>query len=833
VNSVLNGLWKQRSRELQFDLVAVRRARLRGFSARRRRRTSVQLWPQGALYNLTVQMTRRTVLWSPLALGAGKLWDALQGDATKPPDGGEKGAESDRIVLENSNHKLEFDHRTARLLSFRAKAAPQQEFIVSNEQVPAFVIQYLTAGREFRQIASTNAEDISVESKGGTLTAKFSGLGNMDLSATMTVRVATEDSSSRWSISVRNGANLLITDVQFPLVIARYDLGGGPGSEALLRPLATGRFWQAPKPQDLEPDSPHAWQFRPENTDTGHYPGLTFAQFLAYYNDRAGLYIACHDSSGGIKLIKPVHSSAGGIRVGFAHVGDWPAGGERDLGYDVVLQAFQGDWYDAAGLYRGWSLKQRWAAAPLHKRTDVPDWLVDSPPHIVVRIQGQLDAGPAEPNTAFLPYPKIIPLLEQISQRLDSPLVAVVMAWERPGPWIYPDCFPPVGGDASLSEFAKMARARGWHVGSFCNGTRWVTHHYWSGYDGERYFAEQHGDETVCRTHDQQLWRENWAVDWRPSYACCLGVQKTQEIADQFVQRVLDDGLDWLQFLDQNVGCSTFPCFADGHGHPRTPGKWMNAAMQSLLESFRQIATEAAKKSVGGRAFAFSVEYPPNEFFMSNFQVCDQRVAPPGHAAYGRLFFPLHSFLYHEFVVTQGGFGAGPEPHHMPIRTACNLVMGEIPGGVLTGDGSLLNRDTFAWASWTPAVGNNEESLTMLRSALALRRGRGKDFLVFGRMLKPSRVDGIQIVHWENGRDVHDIPAVFHSVWQSPDGRFGVVLANWTSEKQVVSLSDERLGGQVSESTSAGQVKTVSRRVEGAPLSVLLPPLACALIEQA
>jgi hypothetical protein len=777
-------------------------------------------------------MTRRTVLWSPLLLAARRLWDAIKGSAAEPARDEEVG-EPGSIVLENSNHKLQFDRRTARLLSFRAKAAPEQEFVVSNDRVPAFVIQHLTASRDFRQIASTDAKEVKVESKDGTLSAVFSGLGGLDLSAVIRVRTADGDPSSLWSISVRNDANLLITDVQFPFVIVPYELGGQPGAEALLRPLATGRFWQTPKPQELEPDSPHAWQFRPENTDTAHYPGLTFAQFLAYYNDRAGLYVTCHDSSGGIKLIKPVHSSTGGIRLGFAHVGDWPVGGERDLGYDVVLQAFQGDWYEAAALYRDWTLKQPWAAAPLHKRTDVPDWLLDSPPHIVVRIQGELDAGPAAPNSAFLPYPKIVPLLEGISKRIDSPLVAVVMAWERPGPWVYPDCFPPAGGDDSLSEFAKLARARGWHVGSFCNGTRWVTHHFWSGYDGERYLAEQHGEETLCRTHDRQAWRENWALDWRPSYAGCLGVPRTREVADRFVQRLIDDGLDWVQFLDQNVGCATFPCFADDHGHPRTPGKWMNAAMQLLLDSFRQIAAEAAEKSPGNRSFAFSVEYPPNEFFMPDFQVCDQRVAPPGHAAYGRLFFPLYSFLYHEFVVIQGGFGAGPEPHHMPIRTACNLVMGEIPGGVLTGDGSFLNRDTFAWAPWSPAVGNNEDSLAMLRSAVALRRGRGKDFLVFGRMLKPSQVDGIKTVHWETGRDVHDIPAIFHSAWQSPTGRFAIVLANWTGETQVVSLTDQRLGTLVAESTAAGQVKTVSRMVNGTRFSLALPALSCTLIESA
>ncbi len=781
-------------------------------------------------------MTRRTVIWSPLLLAARRAWAFLSSGPAPNSFAGVEGnaaAANDPtpVVLENANHKLEFDPKSARLISFRAKLAPTQEFAVSSEQIPAFVIQYLTRDREFRQIGSTDTTQVNVQSDGKTLTAVFAGLGGLDLAATVTVRIANGDPLSYWSIAVRNHADLTITDVHFPIVVVPYNLGGKPGSEALLQPVATGRFWNAPKPQDLTLDSPHAWQFLPENGDTHHYPGLVFAQFLAFYNDRAGIYISCQDDSGSIKLIKPVHSRSGGIRLGFSHVGEWPAVGERELGYNVVLRAFKGDWYEAAELYRDWSLKQHWAATPLHKRKDVPDWLLDSPPHIIVRIQGELDVGPATPNSEFLPYPKAIPLLEKISKRIDAPLVAVVMSWERPGPWVYPDCFPPAGGDDSLKEFTALARARGWHVGSFCNGTRWVTQHFWSGYDGDKYFREQQGEKTVSRTHDQRMWEENWAQDWRPSYACCLGVARTREIAHDFVRRLLDDGLDWVQFLDQNVGCSTFPCFAPDHGHPPAPGKWMNREMQSLLDGFRQIASEETSKSNGQRRFAFSVEYPPNEFFMPNFQVCDQRIAPPGHAPYGRQFFPLFSFLYHEFVVMQGGFGSAPEPYHMPIRNAYNLVIGEIPGGVLTGDGSLLNRDTFNWAPWSPPVGSNDDSIAMLRSATALRRGKARDFLVFGRMQRPAKLPAVKTMHWENEGEVHKISAVFHSAWQNPTGRFGVVLANWTKETHVIDVTDSRLGRQVVEHISAQEVRTSARQLERGRMSVSLPPLSCALIE--
>ena len=288
-----------------------------------------------------------------------------------------------------------------------------------------------------------------------------------------------------------------------------------------------------------------------------------------------------------------------------------------------------------------------------------------------------------------------------------------------------------------------------------------------------------------------------------------------------------------MQFLDQNVGCATFPCFATDHGHPPSPGKWMNAGMQSLLESFRQIMAEETEKSQGKRGFVLSVESPPNEFFMPNFQVCDQRVVPPGHTGFGQKFFPLYSFLYHEFLVIQGGFGSAPEPYHMPIRNAYNLVVGEIPGGVLTGDGLLLNRDTFNWAPWVPPVGNNDDSLAMLRSTAALRRGKAKDYLVFGRMQRPAEATGIKVIHWESDGQVHKIPAVFHSAWHSPKGRFGIVLANWTNDTQAVSLSDARLGKQIVESISTQEVKTRPRQANLGKVPVSLPPLSCALVENA
>ncbi|HCN08395.1 MAG TPA: hypothetical protein DIT01_10715 [Lentisphaeria bacterium] len=757
-------------------------------------------------------------------------------------------SEDTTIRLESSQDVLLFESSSGALVSFRSKAVPDQEFILTESCQPVFVIQYLDEAQRFRQIGSGEAVEVEVSSAdspedGGTTTliAHFRQLGGLDLDVTVTVRATANDRYSRWSLSLQNDAGLSITDVQFPFVVSPYSLGGKPGTEAILLPFGPGVLLNGPKPEDLEPDCPHTWQIRPENGDCSHYPGLVVAQFLAYYNDRAGIFVSCQDSNGMIKLIMPVHREPG-VRLGISHVGDWPQHGERQLEYDVVIGSFTGDWYTAADMYRDWSLQQKWAATPLSKRTDVPEWLLDSPPHIILRIQGELDIGPTAPNEAFLPYRKALPMLDKLSERIDAPIVPVIMSWERAGPWVYPDCFPPVGGEESLREFTEMARERGWRVGTFANGTRWVVGHFWSGYDGADYFAEHGGDRSVCRTHTGDLWSEQWDATWRPSHPACLGAPQTQEIAQEFVRTMTDLGLDWIQFLDQNVGCCTFPCFATDHDHPPAPGRWMTDRMEQLADYFTEVKTEQLARSKGQRQMVFSVETPVNEYFLPHFQCCDVRVIPPGHDARGHFprpfhnmcyFVPLFHYLYHEFIVIQGGFGMGPEPYHLPIRNAYNLVVGEIPGAVMKSDGTLLNLDSTDWAPWDVEAGSNDDAVEMLAATAALRRGPAADFLVYGRMMQPAQVGEVRTMRWQHDGKDHQIPAVFHAAWQAPDGRLGLVLANWTTETQEITVSDSRLGPTVTQHGSAPSLDSQTCQTSSGELSVTLPALSCTLLDTA
>ncbi len=724
------------------------------------------------------------------------------------------------VVLQTSLDRLELDAASGRLVSLTPLDAPQVELIASAPDHPAFLLQYLDERGEYQTLDSRAATQVAATCEdvaaGQVLTLAYTGVGDRDLDVTLTVRTSRDRPLSHWSAHVRNGGQLPVVDLQFPYVVVPATADG-----AVLLPAGFGELPQGASLAHLPVDEPRQWQFLPENGNSPHYPGRVFAQFLAWYDARAGVYLACDDTAGNVKLMRAVRRQPG-IRLGIAHVGDWPTAGERTLEYGVVLGSFRGDWYDAAERYRAWSLQQAWAT-PLTARRDVPAWLLDSPPHITIRLQGYVDAGPTPPIAEFLPYEKCIPLLAGVSERVGAPLTAVIMSWERGGPWVYPDCFPPVGGDASLSRFAALARERGWRVGSFCNGTRWVMKHLYNDYDGEAYFEAHHGAASVCRQATGELWAERWDTTWRPSYICCMAHPLTREIAVDFVRRLIGWGLESIQFFDQNCNAATFPCFARDHGHPPLPGKWMAAAMEQMIAHFRQAAQEAGEDGV-----IQSTENPCNEFCLPLFQQSDVRVSPPGSGLPG--FVPVYHYLFHECTILHGMMGGGAEPYHLPIRNAWNGVLGEIPGAVMIGDGRLLNRDTFNWADWEPYVGSNDDALAMIRSVTALRRGPGRDFLVYGRMQRPAEVSGVDTVEWEHAGRHYAVPAVAHACWQTPAGCHGVVLANWTSQERTVTVIDPRLGECVVVYTSGCEVSEAAQAAGAQGVEVTLPALGCVLV---
>ncbi len=732
------------------------------------------------------------------------------------------------MELRTDSCVIDLDERTGALVSLRAAHTPRQEFLISDHgDFPLFVVQYLDAQHALQELSSLDARRVSVQARSGAagdeVICSYEHIGALDLSAVATIHTSPDDPAIFWRIAFTMPTDATITNVQYPYIVVSYAPDGDKDGSKLLQPFSNGRLHQRLRPHHFPPDFPDLWHLAPPNNEAAHYPGLTFAQFLAYYNQQAGLLLSCRDAAGHVKQIKPAHREPG-LRLSLAHVVGWTTAGTHEISYDVALQGFAGDWYDAADIYRDWSLQQSWAATPLRERSDLPAWLAKAPLHIVMRIQGELDEGPTQTHPEFTPFENALPLLDRVAERIGGPLAPVIMSWERPGPWVYPDCFPPVGGADSLRYFSSAARERGWHIGTYCNGTRWATAHKWSGYRGEEFFRAQGGPESVCVQPDGRLWAARWDERWRPSYPGCIGTERTKELLRDYARTLLDLGLDWIQILDQNVGCCTFPCYADGHTHEPTPGHWMTAEMMALLNSIRE------RGDTSKREIAWSVESPCCEYFLPAFVICDIR------PDFRTDFVPLYNYLYHEHIMTQAIFSAAPNPYFLVLKFARSFVLGEVLGCHMGAGGRLQNWEPprgQPWMEWDRPAGDQEAAYDVLRNITALRQRIGADFLTFGRMLRPIPARDIKTIEWTLDAEANNVPAVETGTWQAPDGRIAVALANWTDQDQPVTVDLQGYEGRHIRLhlSAAGMVEEVAIDAPQDGLTPLtLPPHACALL---
>jgi hypothetical protein len=121
----------------------------------------------------------------------------------------------------------------------------------------------------------------------------------------------------------------------------------------------------------------------------------------------------------------------------------------------------------------------------------------------------------------------------------------------------------------------------------------------------------------------------------------------------------------------------------------------------------------------------------------------------------------------------------------------------------------------------------------MIRTVTATRRGPGRDFLVFGRMQRPCLTRNVRKIRWVHGTTKRALDAVFHACWTAPDGRYAIVLANWTTQRQPVTVDDANLGGRAVVHIVSRRSVRAERAVRKHRVRVTLPPLSCAVVEAA
>lgn len=660
------------------------------------------------------------------------------------------------VALETDTTRIGFDPaRNGAIVSIVDKAS-NREFAAPRAKSPLLYALRFTNAVSPAAFTLTEDDAIGATVRRESNTVVVAVPRHADAAVSVECRFRTEPGSPLifGRISVRNDTSNTLAGIRFPAVAWSKYSGTRPEQEFLVLPRNDGCLIQSPSAAKWFPACP--------------YPGSASMQFLASYDDGAGLYAASYDSRCFTKNLG-VEKREDGFLLDMQHLPPLQAGGEWRTEYDVVVGTFHGDWQTAADIYKRWAIRQPWCQRTLAQRVaagDVPRWLTEPSLFYAYSLRGKTDLKEIGNR-----LPQLSAQADAWQKLLGGPTTFMLMSWEKLGPWVTPHYFPPFGGERDFMEATSRLHRGGHRTLVFLSGLKWTLRKKGGCDAGELDDTEEfmrRGAGSAIRGPDDAPQRWGKADAGVGEYATiCPATPLAREMLSGAAEECRRLGIDCVQ-ADQIVGGGMPPCFARAHGHPRGGGTWSAAALYKIFDEIRR---EGKQRDPD---FAWSIE-EPGEFFIQVLDTYHARDYAQGRwprDGAGVIGVPIFTHVYHEFMHGYGGDSCGvstrPEPAAL-YQQAMNLVCGKAPG-------------VAVWTrSYDPSATDAMQA-RLLQGHFGLWRGPAREFLVFGQRIAspPLDVPPVHLKFWTNpGRPPRELalPSVLHSRWSLPDGRTGLVFA--------------------------------------------------------
>lgn len=583
------------------------------------------------------------------------------------------------------------------------------------------------------------------------------------LTVVCTFRPAADGPHLAARIGIRAPAPIRLAEVRFPLVTLRTPFSGDGANDRILRPECDGSLLCNPAVN--------------RGDRTLVYPGGASLQMIAAYDPSAGLALMARDASGSTKGFG-CRRNGRGQELGVGHLPAQSPADRWDPGYDVVFAAMRPPagmtevvWESAADLYRAWAERQPWCRRTLAERVksgEVPAWLCEPSLFFAYSLRG-MDAHRSWTNR----LPEVAHQAAAWRDLLGAPTTFMLMAWEKKGPWVTPDYFPPFGGDRDFMAATATLHGGGHHALVFLSGLKWTlrktpaTPPGAEPLDDTAAFAARGATSAIAGADGRPLTGGAPGEGVGEHAQICAATPLARELLMGAAAGCRRLGIDCVQ-ADQIVGGGQPPCLSAGHGHPPGGGAWAAAAM---LRLFGDIRHEGRRDLP---TFAWSME-EPGEFFIQELDTYHARDYAQGRwprSGPGVLGVPLFTHVYHEYMHGYGGDSCAVSTNDARpalYQQAMNLVCGKAPG-------------VAVWTSpWDPARTHPFQT-RLLRAHMALWSGPARDFLVFGRRIASAApaVPPVELTLVERDGRTHrtiSAPSVLHGTWRAPDGRTGTVYA--------------------------------------------------------
>jgi len=540
---------------------------------------------------------------------------------------------------------------------------------------------------------------------------------------TMGVRCETGSPISCWSLRAKLPDGWKVTRADFPVI---------PNIE-----LRRGLKLAAPAGWGLEYD------VKPGAGYEGTYPSCVAAmQFVAFYHRGRGLYIGMHDPQANHKHLSV---KAREDAVGFT-CANWPAipekgGGTYKLPFEAAVGVFDGDYYDAAQIYRAFTFTAPWGkAGPVSKRP-IPRWVKDTDLWL------RPDGSPEEN----------VEITQQALKYFDVPTSLHWYRWHViPFDTLYPEYFPPLPG---FAEGIKALQDAGTHVMPYINGRLCDPNSKtWNDERGYRSAARQENGEPYTEVYGSKV----------PLNVMCPYTAQWQDKIAGLVDRLIKEcGVDGI-YIDQISAAPPKLCFDPSHGHPIGGGHFWVDGYRKLLDLVRSKLPKDRMITTEESAECWIDQF--DALLLVNTPITAGTPIPLFPAVYsGRTI--TFGFLY---------FPADDLERSLPFRAKMARC--------------FVYGSQLGWIQPSPIMAPEAAKEAEFLKNLARCRRFGHDFLTYGRFLGllSARGDNPRMKGEGSGSFGGtyriDLPAVLASAWLSEDGKLGIALANMSDEAHDVEL---------------------------------------------
>lgn len=655
--------------------------------------------------------------------------------------------QSDGLVLENDSVLMVFDECNGNLCSFLDKKTGTE--LLSERDGTwkvTFGIEYTQKGGNLIWTDNCGAQEFSCQLRHRKRSTEFSGAweyywGKGGARVILTVVLPSDSGLSTWKMRVDMTGDARLERVTVPFLSGIGKLGDSGEDDRLLVPEQNGRLF-------IDPSEKLGWWGQ-------QYPsGFATMQFMAYYDDRAGFYLASRDRRGLSKFLNWDRKNKNWAAMKIIYQGLSSTGNRKSFRTEVGLGVFHGDWVTAASLYRDWAEKQPWAKSTIRSK-GTPGWLTE------IGIGKDYYLGGRKGSSRS--YEDWVLKIEEHTGFFSIPTLAMLWGWEHGGTWASGDYFPPRGGWEAFDKAVQRVRSSNAYPYLFIRAELVRENSpAWESARGQRAALRDGRGQRVGGRHVQMcLESDEWL-----SYL----KEVTYTLAHHGVGLIQLDGLPWAALKT---------CHSRNHKHGAVlgsstrPYKVANNLL-ALRSELRASHPDVALSGEGGA----ELYLPALDVFHSRdcWGEATDRKAGSGLAQ----VVPLFNFVYHEQIVFLDEYNLGLW-RHLGGRQYHNLAVGRC----------------FTWGEvcsynmqdWLKDQGN-QAVFSLLERCAKARAGYLRDFLVFGRMLPPPDVQGPFIeAESENRKFKGKIPSVLSSAWQSDQGDVAIIVLNIGEQDLETSLS--------------------------------------------